>query len=212
MLRILLADDHPLFRAALRHALGAVVPLAEVLEADHDAAVRQAMTTGAAVDLVLLDLRMPGSDGFATLAWLRQQYPAVAVIVVSATEDVGVIARVRRLGAAGFCPKALPLEQLVTALKTIVVDCGEWFPLPTVGVSVAPAPGSLAERFASLTRQQSRVVELLVLGKLNKQIAAELGITEQTTKAHVSAAMLKLGARNRTQITLLFHEWQASGR
>ncbi|MFM7066073.1 MAG: response regulator [Gammaproteobacteria bacterium] len=208
MLRVLLADDHPLFRAALRQAITQVAAETTFAEADHDAAVRQSMESCGDFDLVLLDLRMPGSDGFATLDWLRRQYPATAVVIISATEDAGVIARARASGAAGFCPKSLPLEALVAALRAVVVDCAEWFPAAGSGLP-AHGPGNpLSERFASLTRQQFRVVELLAVGKRNKQIAAELGISEQTTKAHVSAAMVKLGARNRTQITLLFHEWR----
>ncbi len=197
---VLIADDHPLFRAALRQAVGEAVGDAQVIEAADAAALRAAATQAPLADLVLLDLMMPGGRSFAPLAWLRSQHAGMAVIVVSANESPAVMRAALEFGAAGYVPKSAPLTDLVAAIRTVLAY-GQWF--PPAALAAAP-PDMIAVRLASLTPQQYRVLELLALGKLNKQIAAELGITEQTTKAHVSAALAKLGARNRTQATLAF--------
>jgi DNA-binding NarL/FixJ family response regulator len=203
---ILLADDHPMFRAALRQAVRETLPDCSCIEASDDATLRSAAEAHPDTDLVLLDLMMPGSRGFGTLVWLRSQFPTMAVIVVSASERVAVMRRALAFGAAGYVPKSASLADLVAAIRA-VIDCGQSFP-PEMLVE-DPLDGErspLAARLASLTSQQFRVLELLAQGKLNKQIAAELGIIEQTAKAHVSAALAKLGARNRTQAVLLFKE------
>lgn len=201
---VLIADDHPLFRAALRRAVEEALGQTVVVEAADAGALRAAAAQAPDADLVLLDLMMPDSRSFAPLAWLRSLYPGMAVIVVSADENPAVMRAAFEFGAAGYVPKSAPLADLVAAIRA-VVDFGQWFPPAAFAEEVRPAPAAnMAARLASLTPQQFRVLELLALGKLNKQIAAELGITEQTTKAHVSAALAKLGARNRTQATLVF--------
>lgn len=202
---MLVADDHPLFRAALHHAVEQALPGARVVELSSHAALRAAARAHSEADLVLLDLMMPDSRSFAPLAWLRSQHPAIAVVVVSANESPGVMQRALELGAAGYVPKSAPLPQLVTAIRA-VADCGQWFLPQVLSAPREDASGApdLGARLATLTPQQFRVLELVAQGLLNKQIAAELDITEQTTKAHVSAALAKLGARNRTQATLAF--------
>lgn len=203
---VLVADDHPLFRAALRHAVEQALPGARVVELASHAALRAAAQAHSEADLVLLDLMMPDSRSFAPLAWLRSQHSAMAVIVVSANESLEVMQSALELGAAGYVPKSAPLPELVAAIR-LVADCGQSFPPQVYSApprAVASEIPELGSRLASLTPQQFRVLELVAQGLLNKQIAAELGITEQTTKAHVSAALAKLGARNRTQATLAF--------
>ncbi len=202
---VLIADDHPLFRAALRRAVEEAVGSANVFEAADADSLRAAAARAPDADLVLLDLMMPGSRSFAPLAWLRSQHAGMAVIVVSANESTAVARAALEFGAAGYVPKSAPLTDLVAAIRT-VLEFGQWFPAAALAAAAPPTtgPAAIAARLASLTPQQYRVLELLALGKLNKQIAAELGITEQTTKAHVSAALAKLGARNRTQATLAF--------
>jgi DNA-binding NarL/FixJ family response regulator len=200
---VVLADDHPLFRAALRQAVLQVAPDAGLLEAPDAEGLRSVVQAHPDADLVLLDLMMPGSRSFAELAWLRSQHPAIAVLVVSATENSDVIRQAGAFGAAGYVRKSSPLPQLVDAIRT-VLDGGEWLPEPAADSGADR--GKLAARLASLTPQQFRVLELLARGRLNKQIAAELGISEQTTKAHVSATLAKLGVRNRTQASLLYGE------
>ncbi|MBX3695974.1 MAG: response regulator transcription factor [Steroidobacteraceae bacterium] len=209
---ILIADDHPLFRAALRRAVEEAIGAAQVHEAADAGALRAAAARSPEADLVLLDLMMPGSRSFATLAWLRSQHPTMAVIVVSANESTAVARAALEFGAAGYVPKSAPLAELVEAIRT-VLGFGQWFPAAALA-DTTPAqgdPAAIAARLASLTPQQYRVLELLAQGQLNKQIAAELGITEQTTKAHVSATLAKLGARNRTQATLLYRSLEIQG-
>jgi DNA-binding NarL/FixJ family response regulator len=200
---VVLADDHPLFRAALRQAVLQVAPDSRLLEAADAEGLRGVVQAHPEADLVLLDLMMPGSRSFAELAWLRSQHPAIAVLVVSATENPDVIRQAGAFGAAGYVRKSSPLPQLVDAIRT-VLDGGEW--LPEVAADAGSQRNELAAKLASLTPQQFRVLELLARGRLNKQIAAELGISEQTTKAHVSATLAKLGVRNRTQASLLYGE------
>jgi DNA-binding NarL/FixJ family response regulator len=153
----------------------------------------------------LLDLLMPGGRSFAPLTWLRSQYPGTAVMIVSATESAEVIRQAQFFGAAGYVPKSAPPAELVAAIRA-VVDCGQWFPPATQPRKAIDAKQELASRLASLTPQQYRVLEMVAVGRLNKQIAADLGIEETTVKAHVSAALAKLGVRNRTQASMVFRE------
>lgn len=200
--RVLIADDHPLFRAALVQALEACMDDAEVLQARDLPETTRLLEEDEAVDLVLLDLHMPGSHGLAGLASIRCNHPAVAVVVVSANEDPRVIRRVIDHGAAGFIPKSSGLDDMTAALDA-VLDCREWVP-PHLERAVSELDSDdedlvLAERIAALTPQQFRVLALVADGWLNKQIAGELGIQERTVKAHMSEILQKLEVRNRTQ-------------
>lgn len=208
-MRVLIADDHPLFRAALRLALMQAVPDAEVVEAHDVDTLRAAASMPPEPELVLLDLLMPGARSFAPLTWLRNQFPGTAVMIVSANEDPEVIRQAQIFGAAGYVPKSVAQPDLIAAIRT-VVDCGQWFPPGVVGSSrrLTGDKELLAARLNSLTPQQYRVLELVAIGRLNKQIAAELSIEETTVKAHVSAALAKLGVRNRTQASLVFREME----
>jgi DNA-binding NarL/FixJ family response regulator len=210
-MRVLVADDHPLFRAALRLALAQAVPDAEVAEAHDIESLRASASAKPEPDLVLLDLLMPGARSFAPLTWLRSQFPGTAVMIVSANEDPEVIRRAQAFGAAGYVVKSAAQAELISAIRA-VADCGQWFP-PGIAATARHAEDSresLAARLSSLTPQQYRVLELVARGRLNKQIAAELSIEETTVKAHVSAALAKLGARNRTQASFLFRELEIS--
>ncbi|MEW5835331.1 MAG: response regulator transcription factor [Pseudomonadota bacterium] len=202
MTRLLIADDHPLFRAALHHAAAASIAGCTVLEAADLHGALEALRADADIDLVLLDLHMPGSQGLSGLAALRGQHPGVAVLVVSAHDEPRVVRRALDHGAAGFIPKSASPTEIGEAIRC-VLDCGTWVP-PALAESVAalpadPADGDLAARLASLTEQQYRVLVLLADGLLNKQIADRLAIQERTVKAHVTAIFEKLGVRNRTQ-------------
>ncbi|NEZ03335.1 response regulator transcription factor [Wenzhouxiangella sp. XN201] len=200
--RVLIADDHPLFRTALVQALSACMDDVDILEARDLPETTALLETHEAIDLVLLDLHMPGSHGLAGLAAIRCNHPAVAVVVVSANEDPRVIRRVIDHGAAGFIPKSSGLNEMTAALDA-VLDCREWVP-PHLERAVADLDSNdedllLAERIAGLTPQQFRVLSLVADGWLNKQIADELGIQERTVKAHMSEILHKLEVRNRTQ-------------
>jgi DNA-binding NarL/FixJ family response regulator len=211
--RILVADDHPLFRLALGQALHGVVPGALIREADSLGAVRRALAAEPDTDLVLLDLHMPGSHGLMGLAALRAEYPAIAVVMISAHDDPAVIRRALDYGAAGFISKRADLAGLELGLRTVLA-CEEYIPPELHGAvdraQVAAADRDLAARLASLTPQQFRVLQRVAEGSLNKQIAAELGFTERTAKAHMSAIFEKLGVRNRTQAGVLLRTLELS--
>ncbi|EIL99407.1 DNA-binding response regulator [Rhodanobacter thiooxydans] len=202
MTKLLIADDHPLFRAALRLAAGENLDDCSVREAADLPGVLAGLAAEPDTDLVLLDLHMPGSQGLSGLAALRGQHPGVAVLVVSAHDDPRIVRRVLDHGAAGFIPKSASPAEIGVAIRS-VLDCGSWLP-PGLAEAVAalpvnPADADLASRLARLTEQQSRVLALLAEGLLNKQIADQLGIQERTVKAHVTAIFEKLKVRNRTQ-------------
>ncbi len=207
MSRLLIADDHPLFRAALCQAAAAAVGQ-DLVEADSLATTLAVLESDTGIELVLLDLHMPGAHGLSGLAALRGQYPGVAVLVVSAHDTPSIIRRVLDHGAAGFISKSAGAARIGEAI-TAVLDGREWVS-PELAASVRAEPGEagdreLAARLASLTSQQFRVLGLLSEGLLNKQIADRLDIQERTVKAHVTAIFEKLGVRNRTQASNLLH-------
>lgn len=206
MTRLLIADDHPLFRAALRQAANDSVGDCAVVEADDLDSVLATLADDADIDLVLLDLHMPGSQGLSGLATLRGQFPGVAVLVVSAHDEARTVRRALDHGAAGFIAKSASPAEIGEAIRH-VLDCGSWMsPAMAQALKTLPADPSdvdLAGRLARLTEQQYRVLALLGEGLLNKQIADRLTIQERTVKAHVTAIFEKLGVRNRTQAGVL---------
>jgi DNA-binding NarL/FixJ family response regulator len=200
--RLVIADDHPLFRGALREAVSGQFANAEIAEAGTFEDVVAELERGGEVDLVLLDLAMPGVRGFSGLMFLRAQYPSVPVVVVSANDDPAVIRRCMDFGASGFIPKTLGVDTMRAAIAR-VLEGGVWTP-PDVDLSGKPdaATADLIGRLASLTPQQVRVLMMLSEGMLNKQIAYGLGVSEATVKAHVSAILQKLGVDSRTQAVI----------
>jgi len=200
--RLVIADDHPLFRGALRAAVSALLPNAEITEAGTFDEVVNLLERGTEVDLVLLDLSMPGARGFSGLMYLRAQYPSVPVAVVSANDDPAAIRRCMQIGASGFIPKTLGIDGMRTAISKILGG-GVWTP-PDVDLAQAAdvETAELMARMATLTPQQVRVLMMLSEGLLNKQIAYQLGVSEATVKAHVSAILQKLGVESRTQAVI----------
>jgi len=200
--RLVIADDHPLFRGALREAVAGLFPGAEVAEAGSFDEVSQQLDRAGDVDLVLLDLTMPGVRGFSGLMYLRAQYPAVPVVIVSANEDPSVIRRCMHFGASGFIPKTTGTDEMRTAIAQVLAG-GVWTPADIdLAAEEDPAAAGLVARLATLTPQQVRVLMMLSEGLLNKQIAYELGVSEATVKAHVSAILQKLGVDSRTQAVI----------
>src|SRR5215207_2137867 len=191
--RLVIADDHPLFRGALREAVAGMFEHVEILEAGSFDEVTKLLEDSGDVDLIMLDLAMPGVRGFSGLMYLRAQYPSVPVVVVSANDDPAVIRRCMDFGSAGFIPKTLGIEQMREAVKR-VLGGGVWTP-PDVDLSggADAETAALMARLATLTPQQVRVLMMLSEGMLNKQIAYELTVSEATVKAHVSAILQKLG-------------------
>ena len=200
--RFVIADDHPLFRGALREAVSGLFQHVEIGEAGSFEDVAKLLDRGGDVDLILLDLNMPGVRGFSGLMYLRAQYPSVPIVVVSANDDPAVIRRCMDLGTSGFIPKTLGIEEMRAAIKR-VLEGGVWTP-PDVdlGAGADTETANLMARLASLTPQQVRVLMMLSEGLLNKQIAYELGVSEATVKAHVSAILQKLGVESRTQAVI----------
>jgi len=200
---VIVADDHPLFRTAIKEALKASQGETTFLEASSFETLQELVEKNQDVDLVLLDLHMPGVSGFSGLVYLCKRYPSVPVVIISANEDPMVIQRALDHGAAGFIPKSSNLKTITSAINDILM--GEvWAPvskqsnLPGNNVSEL----ALAERMAQLTPQQFKVLMMVSQGLLNKQIAYDMGISEATVKAHVTAIMHKLGVSNRTQAVL----------
>ncbi len=199
---LLIADDHPLFRGALREAVAGLLAGATIGEAGTFEEVTELLERGGEIDLILLDLHMPGVRGFSGLIYLRAQYPSLPIVVVSANDDPAVIRRCMEFGASGFFPKTLPVEALGEALGR-VLDGEVWTP-PDIDLTQKPdaETASMIARLSSLTPQQVRVLMMLSGGLLNKQIAYELGVSEATVKAHVSAILQKLGVESRTQAVI----------
>jgi DNA-binding NarL/FixJ family response regulator len=200
--RLIIADDHPLFRGALRQAVATVLPQARIDETGTFEDLTIALEHDSDVDLILLDLSMPGISGFSGLIYLRAQYPAVPVVIVSASDDVGTIRQSLDFGASGFIPKRFGVDTLRDAILK-VMEGDVWVP-PDVDMSAVADPEMtrLRDRLVTLTPQQVRVLMMLSEGLLNKQIAYELSVSEATIKAHVSAILQKLGVESRTQAVI----------
>ena len=199
---IVIADDHPLFRGALRQAIGSLMPAARVIEANGLDHLNEALAAEKDMDLILLDLTMPGVQGFSGLIALRAQHPELPVVIVSANEEATVIRRAIEFGASGFIPKSLNVDAIGSAIAAVLAG-DTWTP-PDVDLTAAEdkETADLVRRLATLTPQQVRVLMMLSEGLLNKQIAYELGVSEATVKAHVSAILDKLGVDSRTQAVI----------
>ena len=200
--RLVIVDDHPLFRAALAQALPGCVDNAHVEEAESFEALNARLEEQEVPDLVLLDLTMPGVSGFSSLMSLRARYPDMPVVIVSARDDGATVRRSLDLGASGFISKSSSVAQMREAVRT-VLDGGIFAP-DSAGEDVEQDDeiAELIQRLATLTPQQTRVLGMLGEGLLNKQIAYELSVSEATVKAHVSAVLSKLEVDSRTQAVI----------
>ena len=198
---LIVADDHPLFREALKLTLGQAVSGAEIVEAGSFDEVVRLLDARDNVDLVLLDLKMPRVQGLSGLVYLRAQYCAVPIVVVSASDEPTVIRRALDLGASGFISKSSPVEDMQSAVAA-VLGGGVWWPDGLERAAAGDGDSELARRLTTLTPQQMRVLMMLREGLLNKQIAFNLGVSEATIKAHVSAILHKLDVESRTQAVI----------
>ncbi|RPI12586.1 MAG: DNA-binding response regulator [Lysobacterales bacterium] len=202
--QIIVADDHPLFREALKAAVGRLESGARFVEAGTVAALLEAIEGEPDADLLMLDLNMPGAQGFNALVHVRGSRPDLPVVVVSADDDPHTIAGALRYGAQGFIPKSTEAGQIGRAVEAVL--SGEIY---TPSGYHAPRTNAqsdddlrIARRIADLTPQQFRVLGMLCSGLLNKQIAYELDVSEATVKAHVTAILRKLAVTTRTQAVL----------
>lgn len=201
-LNIIIADDHPLFRGALKQAIEGIAEETSIIEAgDFDAALTAADCHPEA-DLILLDLSMPGISGFSGLTEMRSRHPSLPVVVVSATDDCGTVRRAIDIGASGFISKSSGIDDIRCGIHT-VLDGDVWAPqADEAGSGAASGVNELVDRLKTLTPQQNRVLAMLAQGLLNKQIAYQLQVSEATVKAHVSAILLKLKVDSRTQAVI----------
>lgn len=201
--KIIIADDHPLFRTAMQQAVKQLVPDVAIEQAESLPELQVVVEQHKDADLILLDLQMPGAHGYSGLVFLRSHYPEIPVIVVSACEDPAIMCQAIDHEASGYIPKSAPLENIAEAIR-LVLD-GDIY-LPEVARRHQHQPDQnaldLANRLASLTPQQFRVLSMMSEGMLNKQIAYDLDVSEATIKAHVTAIFRKLGVRTRTQAVI----------
>lgn len=203
MVTLLIADDHPLYRDALRGALSLSLPSLTLKEAG-DLTSTVDMLNQEDIDLLLLDLHMPGSNDLFGLLHIRKLYPDIPVAVVSGTEDTSLISKIIGVGASGFIPKTASAQDIGNAVEAIL-DGDIWLPeeLSDSVDDVDEAFSELADKVASLTPSQYKVLCYMRDGLLNKQIGYNLDIAEATVKAHVTAIFKKLGINNRTQAVLI---------
>ena len=199
---IIIADDHPLFRGALRQAVSGMDGDQLIVEAGDFEAARKAAKLHPDADLMLLDLAMPGASGFSGLMSLRAEFASLPIVVISATDDGTTIRRALELGASGFISKSSGIDDIRQGIQTVLA--GDIFTPRSYLDGQEPDAdiADLIHRLQTLTPQQSRVLAMLNEGLLNKQIAYELNVSEATIKAHVSAILLKLNVDSRTQAVI----------
>ncbi len=198
----IIADDHPLFRGALKQALTGMAGNPDIVEAGDFEAARKAAAANPNADLLLLDLAMPGVSGLSGLISLRAEFQSLPVVIVSASDDPATIRRALDLGASGFISKSASIEDIREGIGS-VLEGNVYTPGGYVrGAEQDSEVAELIARLRTLTPQQSRVLAMLAEGLLNKQIAYELGVSEATIKAHVSAILLKLNVDSRTQAVI----------
>jgi DNA-binding NarL/FixJ family response regulator len=190
---VLIADDHPLFREAIRSIVSGLIPDAHVFEASASNDMLAAITRELPFDLVFVDLVMPGLDAFDALALVRGRLPNARTVVVSSREDWPTIRRAFALGVAGYIPKSTPRPVIEAAVRQ-VLEGGTYVPEYVADADHAPFKDP-----ETLTERQHAVLQQLALGLSNRQIAFNLGIEEITVKVHISAILRKLRVKNRTQ-------------
>ena len=201
---ILIADDHPLFREALKLAISQALVGARTLEADTVDSLLATLNSNPDVDLLLLDLGMPGAHGFSALVQARAHYPSIPVVVISGREDQDIGQRTLLHGASAFIAKSASVPTIIDALQTILRGDVWNPPIPhSTTTRVHPDEADAARRVASLTPQQFRVLSMLCSGQSNKRIALQIEVSEATVKAHMTAILEKMGAENRTQAVLI---------
>lgn len=198
----IVADDHPLFRGAIRSALMLASPDSDVAEAGTFEEATRLVVENPDADLILLDLNMPGSSGLSGLISLRAAQPSVPVVVISATDDGVTVRRAIDLGASGYVSKSAGMEEIREAISTVLAGGISTPRSLELTKETDPEVADLIPRIQSLTPQQKRVLGMLGEGLLNKQIAYELSVSEATIKAHVSAILQKLNVDSRTQAVI----------
>lgn len=202
--KIIIADDHPMFRNALRQSLAVEQSGCEIVEAESSDSLRTELRQHHDADLLILDLNMPGVEGFSALAYVQKKYPDLPIIMISANDKPETIMHAKHFGALGFVSKSASIEEIRKGLNTVLAG-DTYFPYQFSETRFMEQDETLAEttqQVAELTPQQHKVLSMIKHGLLNKQIAYDLNISEATVKAHVTAIMRKLGVNNRTQAVM----------
>lgn len=212
MYKILIADDHPLFREAIGSVIQSTFEGAQIVECESLDEAIDCATTLDDLDLILLDLNMPGMDGLNGLMRVRNESPLVPAVIVSAEEDKGIVLQAITYGAIGFITKSSPRAKMAQAV-TQILGGNVYLPTDVIHGNGSNSPSHISrpssrdetispEMLGSLTRRQLKVLERMAMGESNKQIAYNLSIAETTVKAHVSAILRKLNVHNRIQAVL----------
>jgi DNA-binding NarL/FixJ family response regulator len=205
---LLVADDHPLFRAAVVQVIRGRFGAFEVLEASSASSLSAALAAHPGIELVLLDLTMPGTHGFSALLHVRGAYPQLPVVVISSNDHPRIIRRAQQFGASGFISKAAAADAITVAIEAVLEGDTVF---PSMAAELSQEDAELAARMAQLTPHQFKTLLYLADGLLNKQIAQEMGVTEHTVKVHVTAILKKLGCHSRTQVAVLVRNLEADG-
>lgn len=211
MINLLIADDHPLYRDALRGALNTHMDNVNIQEASDMSQAMAVLNNDADIDLLLLDLHMPGSQDLFGLIHIRKTFPDLPVAVVSGTENTDIIGKIIDVGALGFVPKTTDAATIATAIQTMIqgdVWLPERFNSNLTDNEQNSEFSELADKVASLTPAQYKVLCMLRDGLLNKQIGYNLGIAEKTVKAHITSIFRKLSISNRTQAVIIATQLQ----
>lgn len=199
---VIIADDHPMFRMALRLGVERIDPTLQIIEVESLADLKKAVQHHPHISLVLLDLMMPDADGLASLQFLRRDWPGVRVAVVSGQQEPAWVRSAEALGAVGFIPKSTSAKDTQQILESILRGGEVWPSLPKPTENAVDGP-SLEARLNRLSKQELRILLHIKDGRLNKEIAAELNIRESTVKTHITALLLKLDLRSRTQAAVV---------
>jgi DNA-binding NarL/FixJ family response regulator len=208
---LIIADRHPLFRAALGKVVGREIPGARIIELSSLDALQAAIANHPDSDMILLDLRMPGARGLSSLLYLRAEYPTVPIVVVSALEDPSVVQRTLDFGASGFIPKSANIETIGESLRAVLAG-GICAPhLPELRSKAEEQDREHARRLSTLTPHQLKVLMMLAEGQSTKDIAGHLASTEASVKIHITGILRKLGIERRTQVAVLAHRLMQTG-
>jgi DNA-binding NarL/FixJ family response regulator len=199
--KVIIADDHPLFRDALRQAVIGAFGDIEIISCGAFSTLQRSIESHADSDLILLDLHMPGAVGFSALRYLGLRCPDIPVAIVSAHEDTEVVLQAIEHGASGFIAKSSPLTGIIDSVQNVLM--GDVVIPEGIDTSKARkkavATEGVHDRIQRLTPKQFRVLMMLVDGRINREIADELCVTEATIKAHLTEIFKKLEVSNRTQ-------------
>lgn len=203
---IIIADDHPLFRSALSNILTSSGAVSDIYEAGDLPQLQSCAEQHSDASLILLDLHMPGAEGFSSLIFLQAHYIHIPVIIISAHDEPEIIRRALDHGANGYLSKSAGADEINQAVQT-VLNGGIWAPENISRYEGAASEElNTADAMATLTPQQFRVAAMVAQGMLNKQIAFELSVTEATIKAHMTEIFRKLGVHSRTQVAVMVNQ------